>query len=66
MSPIANGVTASGHIMPLSSCEDSIIAPTNLEIPIPYEPICTGTVLPFEFKTLAFIGSEYLEEKLKI
>ena len=37
--PDVNGETSLGHIIPFSSCDDSIIAPTNLEIPTPYDPM---------------------------
>ena len=44
--PQWNGVTPSGQIMPLSSWFASINAPINRDTPIPWLPICTGTLLP--------------------
>ena len=41
----------------------SIIAATNLETPIPYDPILTATFEPFCKSTLQFNGFEYLSPK---
>ena len=58
------GATDIGHfiISFLSSYLASIIAPTNLETPIPYDPILTNSFFPLK-STDAFIGFEYLSPK---
>ncbi len=61
--PAENGVTPSGQMMPLSSCEASMIAPARRLTPIPCEPMCTGTRAPSGVTTVAPIGSEYLVPK---
>ena len=61
----SNGATDSGHFMTsfFSSYLASIIAPTNLETPIPYEPILTKSFLPPGKSTAASMDFEYLSPK---
>ena len=58
-----NGATGSGHLMPASSWNASMIAATSRLGPMPYEPMCTGCSAPSGPVTTAFMGSEYLVPK---
>jgi hypothetical protein len=59
------GATENGHFITssFSSYFASIIAPTSLDTPIPYDPILTKSFLPPGRSTAAFKAFEYLSPK---
>ena len=66
MRPTSKGATGTGHTMPASSWLASMMAAGSRDTPMPYEPICTATMLPSDPCTRHPMGSEYLVPKKKI